>query len=69
VEAKQSEREYQLCHEEMAATRQNDHAQKQLMNAIIIVMLSKNHGDINSQPPKPHERLDNVFFVDKLCEA
>jgi hypothetical protein len=55
-------RHYQLCREEMLIACKDNHAQRQLMNIMVMVKL-KRHGEDNStQPPQPYERL-GIFFL------
>jgi hypothetical protein len=51
IDAKQREHKYQLCHEEMAIAQEDAHAQRQLVNVMVMVRLNKHEGDNFTQPP------------------
>ncbi len=50
-ESELREREFQLRREEMAIAHKEAHAQWQLMNVMLTMMLNKNWGQNNSNPP------------------
>jgi hypothetical protein len=51
IDAKLREREYKLCCEEMAIAHEEAHAQRQLMNVMMMLLLNKNRGDNVPCPP------------------
>jgi hypothetical protein len=53
IDAEQRDREYQLRREEMAIAREDAHAQKQLMNVMMMAMLNRNGGGDSTQPQPP----------------
>ena len=53
IDAEQRDREYQLRREEMAIAREDAHAQKQLMNVMMIGNAKQNRGGDSTQPQPP----------------
>ena len=52
-EKEQRDREYELRREEMAIVREDAHAQRQIMNMMLMSMLNKNGGENSNPPPSP----------------
>jgi hypothetical protein len=51
------DREYQLCREEMAIQREDNQAQRKMMNVMMMAILGVNQGGQRQGPPQPHVPL------------
>ena len=60
IDSEQRDREYQLRREEMAIAREESREQRQLMNLMLMSMLSKYGGTVNSNPTPPSSGPDNA---------
>ena len=51
INAEHREREYELCCEELAVQRKENHAQRQLTNVVMMAMINKNNKSKNNSTP------------------
>jgi hypothetical protein len=51
IDAECSEREYELCHEELSVQRKENHAERQLMNVMMMAIINRNNESKNNSTP------------------
>ncbi len=51
IDAKRREHEYELCHKELAVQREENHAQCELMNVMMMAIIKRNNEPKNNGTP------------------